>query len=76
MSYRYISAENWQSLFTRFPGLDAAMATYENRNELRTLERLIESVGLNDWESRRLTELRILINRQCMYGDNDVAMES
>lgn len=57
----YLTADNWSELFDRFPGLECAMLSMAHRNELEVLKRNNAAGRLNDWERRRLDELRALI---------------
>lgn len=56
-----ITPENWKELFVRFPGLEGAMLSMAHKNELEALERGHAAARLNEWERRRLDELRALL---------------
>lgn len=58
---KYLTAENWNELFTRFPGLEGAMLAMEHKNELGALERGHATARLNEWERKRLDELRAIM---------------
>ena len=57
----YLTADNWKELFDRFPGLEGAMLSMAHKNELEALERRHGQGLLNEWERRRLDELRALL---------------
>lgn len=56
----YLTADNWEELFARFTGLQGAMLAMAHKNELALLERGHAAARLNEWERRRLDELRAL----------------
>lgn len=58
---KYLTADNWQELFTRFPGLEGAMLAMEHNNELQALIHGHNHGRLNEWERARLDELRALL---------------
>lgn len=56
-----ITPENWKELFARFPGLEGAMLAMAHKNELDLLMHGHNYGRLNEWERKRLDELRALL---------------
>ena len=56
-----LTPENWKELFVRFPSLEGAMLAMAHKNELDCLIRGHSRGRLNEWERKRLDELRALL---------------